>query len=166
MHARQGDLASFPPDSTAQQAAVMEVADTDLFQWGYDPVHWGVPEGSYSVEVDGAGRTREFRQMVQSLHRLGLNVVLDVVYNHTFQSTAEGERLVIMTKPGLLLVALITIRSASVFDSCFFWGALYRTCPTFQGELYNLCVLVFNGNPWGIQAVGSKWCRVMCCMLP
>jgi pullulanase/glycogen debranching enzyme len=42
--------------------------------------------GSYAVEVDGAGRTREVREMVQGLHGAGLRVVLDVVYNHTFNS--------------------------------------------------------------------------------
>jgi hypothetical protein len=45
--------------------------------------------GSYAVEVDGAGRTREVREMVQGLHSAGLRVVLDVVYNHTFNSGAH-----------------------------------------------------------------------------
>lgn len=45
--------------------------------------------GSYAVEVGGAGRTREVRQMVQGLHAKGLRVVLDVVYNHTFNSGVE-----------------------------------------------------------------------------
>eukprot|EP00884_Botryococcus_braunii_P013168 jgi/Botrbrau1/21852/Bobra.0190s0065.1 len=87
----EGDLESFGPDSPDQQAAIMEVAEHDAFQWGYDPVHWGVPEGSYCREQDGAARTLDFRVMVQALHRIGLNVVLDVVYNHTFQSTAEAD---------------------------------------------------------------------------
>uniref|UniRef100_A0A383WMX3 pullulanase n=1 Tax=Tetradesmus obliquus TaxID=3088 RepID=A0A383WMX3_TETOB len=52
----------------------------------YDPVHYGVPEGSYSTAPDGPLRVLEFREMVQSLHSLGLRVVLDVVYNHTFAS--------------------------------------------------------------------------------
>lgn len=50
----------------------------------YDPVHWGVPEGSYSSQPDGPLRVLEVREMVQALHRLGLSVVLDVVYNHTY----------------------------------------------------------------------------------
>lgn len=45
-----------------------------------------VPEGSYAVQPDGAQRSMEFRQMVQALHGIGLRVVLDVVYNHTFHS--------------------------------------------------------------------------------
>lgn len=52
----------------------------------YDPVHYGVPEGSYSTAPDGPLRVLEFREMVQALHSLGLRVVLDVVYNHTFAS--------------------------------------------------------------------------------
>ena len=52
----------------------------------YDPVHYMTPEGSYAEAPDGAGRTLEFRQMVQGLHSMGLRVVLDVVYNHTFHS--------------------------------------------------------------------------------
>ena len=55
-------------------------------------MHWGVPEGSYAIDPDGAGRTAEFRAMVQALHEMGLRVVLDVVYNHTFCSGAGGPR--------------------------------------------------------------------------
>ncbi len=74
-------------DSTAQQAAVAAVADTDCFNWGYDPVHYDAPEGSYATDADdGAVRVREFRAMVQALHDTGLRVTMDVVYNHTSQS--------------------------------------------------------------------------------
>lgn len=52
----------------------------------YDPVHYMAPEGSYAVQPDGAQRSAEFRQMVRALHGIGLRVVLDVVYNHTFHS--------------------------------------------------------------------------------
>jgi pullulanase len=79
----EGDLASFPPDSEEQQARVMAVADEDPFNWGYDPWHYTVPEGSYSTDPDGPVRIREFREMVQGLDRIGLRVVMDVVYNHT-----------------------------------------------------------------------------------
>ncbi|MDR7277957.1 pullulanase-type alpha-1,6-glucosidase [Catenuloplanes atrovinosus] len=77
------DLASLPPDSDRQQACVAEVADTDGYNWGYDPLHYTVPEGGYAVNPDGAARTAEFRSMVSALNRDGLRVVLDVVYNHT-----------------------------------------------------------------------------------
>jgi len=74
-------------DSSAQQAAVAAVADSDCFNWGYDPVHYNAPEGSYASDAnDGAARVREFRAMVQSLHDNGLRVTMDVVYNHTSQS--------------------------------------------------------------------------------
>ncbi|OLO66557.1 pullulanase [Actinomyces oris] len=73
------------PASTDQQAAVAEVADDDAYNWGYDPLHWGAPEGSYATEShqDGGARVVEFREMVGALHDLGLQVVLDQVYNHT-----------------------------------------------------------------------------------
>ena len=83
-----GNLASYPPDSDQQQAAVSAVADADAFNWGYDPWHYTTPEGSYATDADGPTRILEFRQMVQALNRLGLRVVMDVVYNHT---TAAGE---------------------------------------------------------------------------
>jgi pullulanase/glycogen debranching enzyme len=74
-------------DSTAQQAAVAAVQDSDCFNWGYDPVHYNAPEGSYASDAnDGAVRVREFRAMVQGLHEAGLRMTMDVVYNHTSQS--------------------------------------------------------------------------------
>ena len=73
------------PASADQQAAIAEVADHDAYNWGYDPLHWGAPEGSYATEghQDGGARVVEFREMVGALHDLGLQVVLDQVYNHT-----------------------------------------------------------------------------------
>jgi pullulanase len=74
-------------DSSAQQAAVEAGRDADCFNWGYDPVHYTAPEGSYSSNAnDGAVRVREFRAMVQALHEQGLRVAMDVVYNHTTAS--------------------------------------------------------------------------------
>ncbi|WP_088284726.1 alpha-1,6-glucosidase domain-containing protein [Ideonella sp. A 288] len=73
-----------PPDGTAQQAAVAATRAVDCFNWGYDPLHYTVPEGSYATEAaDPAARIREFRAMVVALHRTGLRVGMDVVYNHT-----------------------------------------------------------------------------------
>ncbi len=77
------ELAAFPADSPEQQARVAATADRDGFNWGYDPLHYNVPEGSYAVDADGSARVREFREMVQSLNQSGLRVVMDVVYNHT-----------------------------------------------------------------------------------
>jgi pullulanase/glycogen debranching enzyme len=73
------------PDGEAQQALVMRTAGEDCFNWGYDPVHYNAPEGSYASDPSqGDKRVLEFRQMVESLHRTGLRVGMDVVFNHTF----------------------------------------------------------------------------------
>jgi pullulanase len=76
-------LSSFAPDSEEQQRAVLAVADQDGFNWGYDPLHYTAPEGSYATEPTGSARVLEFRRMVAALHAAGLRVVMDVVYNHT-----------------------------------------------------------------------------------
>jgi pullulanase len=89
-----GDLSAFPPDSQEQQARVRAVADADPFNWGYDPWHYTVPEGSYSTDPDGPIRVVEFRQMVQSLNQSGLRVVMDVVYNHT-SAAGQNDRSVL-----------------------------------------------------------------------
>ncbi|MGL4574257.1 MAG: alpha-1,6-glucosidase domain-containing protein, partial [Burkholderiaceae bacterium] len=77
-------IAASGATSEAQQAASAAAKDTDCFNWGYDPRHYGAPEGSYSSNAaDGKARVLEMRQMVQALHATGLRVVMDVVYNHT-----------------------------------------------------------------------------------
>ena len=54
------------------------------YNWGYDPLNYNVPEGSYATNpYDGNMRIKEFKQMVQALHSNGLRVIMDVVYNHT-----------------------------------------------------------------------------------
>lgn len=59
----------------------------DTYNWGYDPVLFNVPEGSYATDpCDGKVRIREFKEMVKSLHENGIRVVMDVVYNHTFHT--------------------------------------------------------------------------------
>lgn len=83
-----GDLAGYAPDGEQQQAAIAAVKDRDGFNWGYDPFHYSVPEGSYATDPNGSARILEFREMVQALNRSGLRVVMDVVYNHT---TAAGQ---------------------------------------------------------------------------
>ena len=82
------ELARHGPASETQQALVMAGAAGDCYNWGYDPLHYTVPEGSYAVDADDPGaRIVEFRRMVQALHAAGLRVGMDVVYNHT---TASG----------------------------------------------------------------------------
>ena len=57
------------------------------YNWGYDPVNFNVPEGSYSTDpYHGEVRVREMKQMVKSLHENGISVVMDVVYNHVFEA--------------------------------------------------------------------------------
>ncbi|MFJ4683184.1 pullulanase-type alpha-1,6-glucosidase [Streptomyces sp. NPDC088789] len=80
------DLASLPADSERQQQCVAEAAAKDAYNWGYDPYHYTVPEGSYATDPDGTARTVEFREMVKALNDDGLRVVMDVVYNHTAAS--------------------------------------------------------------------------------
>ncbi|MFI0503851.1 pullulanase-type alpha-1,6-glucosidase [Streptomyces albogriseolus] len=80
------DLASYPADSDRQQECVGKIAAKDAYNWGYDPYHFTVPEGSYSSDPDGTRRTVEFRRMVEALNEDGLRVVMDVVYNHTVAS--------------------------------------------------------------------------------
>jgi pullulanase len=59
--------------------------DKPQYNWGYDPLNYNVPEGSYSTNAaDPKTRIKEFKQMVQALHKAGIRVILDVVYNHTF----------------------------------------------------------------------------------
>jgi pullulanase-type alpha-1,6-glucosidase len=92
------ELASFPADSEEQQALLNPIRDLDGFNWGYDPYHYTVPEGSYATNPDGPARLSEYRQMVQSLSNIGLRVAADVVYNHTSSSgqaaTAVLDRIV------------------------------------------------------------------------
>lgn len=72
--------------------------EKNQYNWGYDPKNYNVPEGSYSTDAFRPEvRIREFKEMVQSLHRNGLRIVLDVVYNHT--STTDGSNFN-LTVPG------------------------------------------------------------------
>ena len=69
------DFASIDESNTA----------TPQYNWGYDPLNYNVPEGSYSFDAEQpTRRILEFKQMVQALHKAGIRVILDVVYNHTF----------------------------------------------------------------------------------
>lgn len=81
-----GDLSGYPPDGTEQQAAVAAIQSKDAYNWGYDPVHYMTPEGSYAMNPDN--RVLEYRTMVEGLHAAGLRVIQDVVFNHT---SASGE---------------------------------------------------------------------------
>ena len=61
--------------------------DTPQFNWGYDPLNYNVPEGSYSTDpYNGEVRVKEFKQMVKGLHDNGISVIMDVVYNHVYNA--------------------------------------------------------------------------------
>ena len=90
------------PASEAQQAAVASVANEDAFNWGYDPLHYTTPEGSYATDANQVGgkRSYEFREMVGALHDTGLQVVLDEVYNHTAASGQAEKSVLDKVVPG------------------------------------------------------------------
>lgn len=69
--------------------------ESHAYNWGYDPLNYNVPEGSYSTNpYDGRVRITEFKQMVQALHLNGIRVILDVVYNHTSNRQAPFNQFV------------------------------------------------------------------------
>jgi len=110
------DLAALPPDSDQQQACIAEVHDSDAYNWGYNPLHYTVPEGSYATRTDGAARTVEFRRMVQALHAAGLRVVLDVVYNHTAAAGQDPDSVLDRIVPGYY--QRLSATGAVTTDSC------------------------------------------------
>ncbi len=68
-------------------ATVDEGNPLAAYNWGYDPQNYNVPEGSYSTDpYHGEVRIREFKQMILALHKAGIGVIMDVVYNHTYES--------------------------------------------------------------------------------
>ncbi|MFI5528259.1 pullulanase-type alpha-1,6-glucosidase [Kitasatospora sp. NPDC051853] len=94
------DLASLPADGERQQECVAAVQASDAYNWGYDPLHYTVPEGSYATDPNGLARTVQFREMVQAMHEAGLRVVLDVVYNHTAASGQAEHSVLDKVVPG------------------------------------------------------------------
>ncbi len=75
-------------------ASVDETRD-DGFNWGYDPANYNVPEGSYSTDpYHGEVRIREYKQMVQALHDAGIGVIMDMVYNHTYDANSSFNKIV------------------------------------------------------------------------
>jgi pullulanase len=154
------------------------------FNWGYDPHNYNVPEGSYSTNPhDPKTRIVEFKHMVQALHDGGIRVVMDVVYNHTFQ-TGTFDHLA----PGYYFRTTDTGSYANgsacgnevaserpmvrkyIIDSCLYWAREYNIdgfrfdlmglidTPTMEkltGALHSLVdpSILIYGEPW--QAGGS-----------
>ena len=76
-------------------ASVDETHPEDQFNWGYDPENYNVPEGSYSTDpYNGEVRIREYKEMVQALHEAGIAVIMDMVYNHTFDANSSFNKIV------------------------------------------------------------------------
>ncbi len=98
--ADEAELAAYPPDSEKQAAAVSIIKGADGFNWGYDPLHYTTPEGSYATDPNGTPRIVEFRDMVQALNETGLRVVMDVVYNHTNASGQSANSVFDKIVPG------------------------------------------------------------------
>ena len=82
-------LMSYAVEGEQAQQLVSKLREVDNYNWGYDPFHYTVPEGSYAIDAKGVSRLVEFREMIQSLHELGFRVIMDVVYNHTHQAGLE-----------------------------------------------------------------------------
>ncbi|MEO1164678.1 MAG: pullulanase-type alpha-1,6-glucosidase [Chloroflexota bacterium] len=79
------------PDSEVPQATINPLRDLDGFNWGYDPYHFMVPEGSYATDPNGGARVLEYRQMVVAVNNMGLRIVQDVVFNHT-NASGQSQR--------------------------------------------------------------------------
>ena len=76
-------------------ASVDETHPEDQFNWGYDPENYNVPEGSYSTDpYNGEVRIREYKEMVKSLHEAGIGVIMDMVYNHTYDANSSFNKIV------------------------------------------------------------------------
>lgn len=83
---------------TADFGSIDESKPTDQYNWGYEPKNYSAPEGTYSTNpADPKARIRELKTLVQTMHKAGINVVLDVVYNHTTSTENCGFEL---TVPG------------------------------------------------------------------
>lgn len=75
--------------------ASVDETKENQFNWGYDPENYNVPEGSYATNpYDGVVRITEMKQMIMELHKNGIGVIMDVVYNHTYQTDSNLNRMV------------------------------------------------------------------------
>ncbi|WP_423840778.1 pullulanase-type alpha-1,6-glucosidase [Vibrio mytili] len=93
-------LNSYDPTTGSAQALMNDLRSLDSFNWGYDPFHYTVPEGSYATNPNGTQRIIEFREMVQATHKMGLKLVMDVVYNHTNASGINEKSVLDKIVPG------------------------------------------------------------------
>jgi pullulanase-type alpha-1,6-glucosidase len=93
-------LSAMSPNGTGQKTAVNAIKDQDGFNWGYDPLHYTAPEGSFATNPDDETRILEFRSMIKGLSDIGLRTVMDVVYNHTSGSGQSASSILDRVVPG------------------------------------------------------------------
>ncbi|MDN2480740.1 pullulanase-type alpha-1,6-glucosidase [Vibrio agarivorans] len=93
-------LASYDPSTPDAQALMNDLRGLDSFNWGYDPFHYTVPEGSYATDAHGSARIKEFREMVKATHDMELKLIMDVVYNHTNASGDSDKSVLDKIVPG------------------------------------------------------------------
>ncbi|MDF5436483.1 alpha-amylase family glycosyl hydrolase, partial [Vibrio parahaemolyticus] len=93
-------LNSYDPTTGKAQALMNDLRMLDTFNWGDDPYHYTVPEGSYATDPNGSKRILEFREMVQATHKMDLKLVMDVVYNHTNASGVNEKSVLDKIVPG------------------------------------------------------------------
>ncbi|CAN5407580.1 hypothetical protein BH23BAC3_BH23BAC3_26920 [soil metagenome] len=128
----------------AERGEINNFSRHDGFNWGYDPYHFNVPQGSYSTDLEGTQRILETREMVKSLYEIGLNIVVDVVYNHTHAT--GGSRYSVLDKvvPGYYqrlnadtgeveqstccpnTAAEFAMMERLILDSVIFWAKHYK----------------------------------------
>lgn len=80
---KEPNIQNLQGSSSIPQQMVGSVRKRDGYNWGYDPMHFSTPEGSYASEPNGSARVLELRKAIKSLNEQGLRVIMDVVYNHT-----------------------------------------------------------------------------------
>ncbi|MFC0171025.1 pullulanase-type alpha-1,6-glucosidase [Vibrio comitans] len=93
-------LQSYDPTTGQAQLLMNDLRDLDSFNWGYDPFHYTVPEGSYATNAEGTARIVEFREMVKATHEMDLKLIMDVVYNHTNASGTNDKSVLDKIVPG------------------------------------------------------------------
>ncbi|MEZ9563607.1 pullulanase-type alpha-1,6-glucosidase [Vibrio artabrorum] len=93
-------LDGYDPSTGDAQALMNDLRMLDSFNWGYDPFHYTVPEGSYATDPNGSKRILEFRQMVKATHDMELKLIMDVVYNHTNASGVNDKSVLDKIVPG------------------------------------------------------------------
>ncbi|WP_294498508.1 type I pullulanase [uncultured Gemmiger sp.] len=160
------------------------------YNWGYDPVNYNVPEGAYSTDPwHGEVRVRECRAMIAAIHRAGLGVVMDVVYNHTYHADSCLERTVPgyycrRTPDGSLtngsgcgcdMASERTMMRKYIVDSCLFWAREYHVdgfrfdlMALIDAETMNAVRAALDTLPGGreILMYGEPWTGGGTCMAP